>query len=213
MMQKTRQKILEYLKQHGEATVDELSALLDDLTPVTVRHHLDVMRGEDLIEAPEIRHRTSPGRPKYVYRLTEKGERLFPNNLQNMLVYLLDEMKRTLSTQQIEEVLQGVVRRMAATTALASTNETIEARLDRLVAYLTDHGYMASWENRPEGIILLANNCPYAGVSEKHPEMCSIDLSYISMMLGVMPKSLAHHAAGDIQCSYLVTFPEQPGND
>ncbi len=208
MMQKTRQKILDYLKQHGEATVDELSALLDDLTPVTVRHHLDVLRGEDLIEAPEIRHSTSPGRPKYVYRLTEKAERLFPNNLQNMLTYLLDEMKRSLNKQQIEEILQGVARRMAATSAFSLNYETMEAKLDRLVAQLSEYGYMASWENRPEGFVLLANNCPYAGVAEKHPEMCSVDLSYISMMLGITPKSLSHQATGDIQCSYLVTLPE-----
>lgn len=209
MMQKTRQRILEYLKQHGEATVDELSILLDNLTPVTVRHHLDVLRGEDLIEAPEIRHRSSPGRPKYVYRLTEKAERLFPNNLRNMLIYLLDEMKHTLTTQQTEEILEGVAKRMtAAATSLSPDGETMEARLDRLVAYLTEYGYMASWEKRPEGFVLLTNNCPYAGVSEKHPEMCSIDLRYISMMLGMTPKNLTHQAAGDIQCSFLVTFPE-----
>jgi DeoR family suf operon transcriptional repressor len=208
MMQKTRQKILDYLKQHGEATVDELSVLLDDLTPVTVRHHLDVLRAEDLIEAPEIRHRTSPGRPKYVYRLTEKAERLFPNNLQNMLIYLLDEMKSTLSRQQIEVILQGVARRMAGSSALSSNTEAIEARLDRLVDHLTEHGYMATWESRPEGFFVRANNCPYAGVSEKHPEMCSIDMSYISLMLGLTPRWLTHQAAGDTQCSYLVTIPD-----
>ncbi len=208
MMQKTRQKILEYLKQHGEATVDELSILLDDLTPVTVRHHLDVLRGEGLIEAPEIRHRTSPGRPKYIYRLTEKAERLFPNNLHTMLIYLLEEMKCKLDAQEVDGILRSIAERMATTTGLSSSNETMEARLDRMVAHLTEHGYMASWERRPEGFVVLANNCPYAGVSEKHPEMCSIDLNYISMMLGMTPKRLTHQAMGDTQCAYLVTFPE-----
>jgi predicted ArsR family transcriptional regulator len=208
MMQRTRQKILDYLKEHGEATVEELSILLDDLTPVTVRHHLDVLRGENLIESPEIRHRTSPGRPKYVYRLTEKAERLFPNNLQNMLTLLLDEMKRTLSAEQVQEILQGVAKRMADTTPLSSNNESMETRLDRMVAYLSGHGYMASWENRPEGFVLLANNCPYAGVSEKHPELCSIDVSYISMMLGMTPQNLTRQTEGDTHCAYLVTFPE-----
>lgn len=212
MMQKTRQKILDYLKQHGEATVDELSVLLDDLTPVTVRHHLDVLRGEGLIEAPEIRHRTSPGRPKYVYHLTEKAERLFPNNLQTMLLYLLGEMKRTLKPQQIDDILQSIAEQMATTTGLSTDSETMETRLDRLVAYLTEHGYMASWEQHSEGFVLMANNCPYAGIPEKHPEMCAIDLRYISMMLGVTPKRLSHQVLGDTQCAYLVTFSEQPGN-
>ena len=208
MMQKTRQKILEYLKQHGEATVGELSVLLDDLTPVTVCHHLDVMRSEGLVGTPEIRHRASPGRPKYIYRLTEKAERLFPNNLQTMLTYLLDEMKRTMSAKQIKEILQGVAERMTETSDPVSNSETMEARLDRLVAYLIEHGYMANWESGPEGFVLLANNCPYEGVSGKHPEMCAVDLSYISMMLGVTPKRLTHQAKGDMQCSFLITFQE-----
>jgi predicted ArsR family transcriptional regulator len=206
MMQKTRQKIMEYLKQHGEATVDELSALLDDLTPVTVRHHLDIMRSKGLIEAPEIRHRDTPGRPKYIYRLTEKAESLFPNNLQNMLIYLLDEMKHTLNVQQTTEILQGVAKRMTDSADLSDHDEMMEARLEHLVAQLSKHGYMASWENRPEGFVLLASNCPYAGVSEQHPEMCSVDLSFISMMLGVTPQRLTHQAGGDSQCSYLVNF-------
>ncbi|MBN1429851.1 MAG: ArsR family transcriptional regulator [Anaerolineae bacterium] len=207
-MQKTRQKILEYLKQHGEATVDEISILLDELTPVTVRHHLDVLRSEGLVGSPEIRHRASPGRPKYVYRLTEKAEGLFPNNLQTMLSYLLDEMKHTLSPQQIRRIIQGVATQMAETTPLSSNSETIETRLDRLVAYLVEHGYMASWETRPEGFILLANNCPYGDVPGNHPEMCSIDVSYISMMLGMTPKRLTHQATGDVQCSFLIPHPE-----
>lgn len=207
-MQKTRQKILEYLKQHGEATVDELSAVLDNLTPVTVRHHLDVMRREGLVGAPEIRRRASPGRPKYVYRLTEKAERLFPNNLQTMLTCLLDEMKTSMSTQQIKDIIQGVAERMAEATDFSSDSETMETRLDRLVGYLGDHGYMARWEPSSEGFVLLANNCPYGGVPDKHPEMCAIDLSYISMMLGVTPKRLTNQAKGDTHCSFLVTFPE-----
>jgi predicted ArsR family transcriptional regulator len=206
MMQKTRQKILEYLKRHGEATVDELSTLLDNLTPVTVRHHLDVMRSDGLVESPEIRHRDSPGRPKYVYRLTEKAERLFPNNLQTMLLYLLDEMKSTLDEEQTEEILQGVAKRMGDSNDLSADNSSMEARLEHLVAQLSEHGYMASWESQSEGFVLQASNCPYAGVSEIHPEMCSIDLRFISMMLGVTPKRLTHQVDGDNQCSYLVEF-------
>ena len=47
-MQKTRQKILEHLREHGESTVNELSKALDNLTAVTVRHHLDVLKERSL---------------------------------------------------------------------------------------------------------------------------------------------------------------------
>ncbi len=67
-MHRTRTLILDYLKEHGEATVDDLAAVLD-LTSVTVRHHLDILRTEELVAEPVIRHRNTPGRPQYSYAL------------------------------------------------------------------------------------------------------------------------------------------------
>jgi predicted ArsR family transcriptional regulator len=100
-MQKTRQKILEYLKTHGEATVDDLGQALGNLTAVTVRHHLDVLRKQNLIGPPTIRHRSSPGRPKYIYRLTEKAESLFPKNLNTLADHLLCELKHSMDKKQL----------------------------------------------------------------------------------------------------------------
>lgn len=208
-MQKTRQKILEYVKQHGEATVDELSLLLGNLTPVTVRHHLDVMRSDGLIQVPEIRHRSSPGRPQYVYRLTEKAEALFPNNLQTLADSLVEEMKDKLDEQQVNMILQGVAERMAAGAAPSSTTEAMEARLDRVVAHLVERGYLASWERQPEGFVLYTSNCPYGGIAVHHPEMCALDIRYISALLGVVPRRLMHATKGDASCSYLIAYSEQ----
>ena len=56
-MQLTRKRILDILKEQGHATVDELSDKLK-LTAVTVRHHLDVLRTEKLVEPPIVRHRS-----------------------------------------------------------------------------------------------------------------------------------------------------------
>ena len=69
-MQTTRQRILEILKEKRQATVEELSEELE-LTPVTVRHHLEILRGEGLISAPSVLRRPGPGRPQHTYALTE----------------------------------------------------------------------------------------------------------------------------------------------
>ncbi|NTU63973.1 MAG: ArsR family transcriptional regulator, partial [Chloroflexi bacterium] len=63
-MQATRQRILEILKERGAATVEELGSDLD-LTPVTIRHHLDILRNEGLIQAPKVKRRDAPGRPQH----------------------------------------------------------------------------------------------------------------------------------------------------
>ena len=202
-MQKTRQKILEFLKEHGGATVEELSAMLDNLTPVTVRHHLDVMRGEGLIEAPEIRHRSSPGRPRYTYRLSAQAESHFPKNLHTLTSLLLTEIKSNLEDGQVNVIFEGVADRMSQSGPSPIPGETLEQRLDRVVDHLSEHGYMASWETHPDGFVLHTRNCPY-GVADEHPEMCMLDMRYISKLLGFVPRRIAHVLEGDATCSYLI---------
>jgi predicted ArsR family transcriptional regulator len=207
-MQKTRQKILEYLKLNGEATVEQLSVYLGDLTPVTVRHHLDVMRSEGVVEAPEIRHRTSPGRPKYIYRLADDAQSLFPTNLTTLTGHILDEIKQNLNEDQVNVIFEGVASRMAGDIPRGPDGESIEARLNRVVEHLSEHGYMASWEQRADGYVLHTRNCPYT-LAPDHPEMCVLDVRYISNLLGTAPRRLSHLLEGDNSCSYLIVDPLQ----
>ena len=84
-MQETRRQILDILKAAGEATVDEIVEALHerrgkDITAVTVRHHLIRLQEDQLIAAPQLRHRNTPGRPQHIYALTEKATAQFPNN-------------------------------------------------------------------------------------------------------------------------------------
>jgi predicted ArsR family transcriptional regulator len=206
IMQKTRQKILEYLKQHGEATVDELSSTLDNLTAVTVRHHLDVLRSEGLVASPAVRHRDSPGRPKYVYGLTEKAEALFPKNFQSLTIHLLDELKSTLDPQQLDEIFEGLSRRMLQANGINIPEDaTLEERMAQVVEYLNNHGYVANYEPHPEGFVLNNSNCPYSGVAETHGELCTLDVTYIGHLLGMDLKRISHRKDGGYYCSFLVT--------
>ncbi len=204
-MQKTRQKILEFLKQRGEATVEELSEALDDLTAVTVRHHLDVLRSQELVDAPVIRHRNSPGRPRYVYTLTSKAEALFPKNVNTLTQHVLSELKASLGADQVNVLFEGVAERMAAEIEPGSEGETFEERLDRVVEHLTDHGYEAHWEEHPEGYVLHTTNCPYTGIVEAHDDLCMLDAKYISHLLGTVPRRVGRLRDGEESCSYLIT--------
>lgn len=203
-MQKTRQKIIEYLRDHESATVDELSEALDNLTAVTVRHHLDILRSDGLIAPPRVRHRNSPGRPKYVYTLTEKAESLFPRNLGTLTGTMIDELKSTLSEEQVNVFFNGVADRMAAGAAHVGGEVDFEERLDNVVEHLTGHGYEAYWEKTPQGYVLHTSNCPYSGVVESHDELCKLDMRYISQLLGSAPRRVAYMQANEETCSYLV---------
>jgi DeoR family suf operon transcriptional repressor len=106
-MQDTRQQILEILKRLGEVTVQELSNELQ-LTSVTVRHHLEILRSEGYITEPEIRHSNRPGRPRYVYRLTSTAADLFPNNYSGLASALLDSIRECVSQDDQDFMLPKI---------------------------------------------------------------------------------------------------------
>src|SRR5690606_25210116 len=162
-MQKTRQKIIEYLREDETATVDELSEALDNLTAVTVRHHLDILRSDGMIATPEVQHRNTPGRPKYVYRLTKKAESPLPRNYGTLSAKMIEQLKRTFDEAQISVFCTGVADRMAEQVELPASDEPFERRLGRIVEHLTAHGYEARWEKTRKGYVLRTANCPYTG--------------------------------------------------
>lgn len=206
-MQQTRQHIIDILRQRGEATVDEMVSDLrtrinHDITAVTVRHHLDVLRSEELITEPAIRRRSAPGRPQYVYALTDKALETFPNNYQTLVTALIGKMKQTLTAGQVNVILEGVADSMVADAQLGEM--PLEARLDHVVAYLNDHGYDASWENSADGYVLHTRNCPYQQVVGDHGELCGLDMRLISGLVGVVPRALGRIADNAESCAFLI---------
>jgi DeoR family transcriptional regulator, suf operon transcriptional repressor len=203
LMQKTREAILQYIKENGQATVDELASVLK-LTPVTVRHHLDILRSEDLVAQPVVRHRTSPGRPQYAYFLAEKASQLFPKNYCDLAAKLLEEVRANNSPDTVGGLFEGVARRLSAAAPQPGPGERLPDRLDRTVAYLNEAGYVAHWEATPEGCVLRTCNCPYASLADANPELCSMDLTLVSDLLGCTPERLSRVVEGASSCAYML---------
>jgi predicted ArsR family transcriptional regulator len=202
-VQETRQAILTILKERGQATVDQLSDQLE-LTPVTIRHHLDILRSEGLVEAPKVKRRQTPGRPQHVYALTEQATEYFPKNYVGFADLTLREIREHIGSEQLESIVQGVARRMASGVPHPLPDEPIPHRLDRVVTFLNQKGYVARWETSDRGYLLHTANCPYQGLSQHHREPCIMDMTLITELLGVTPQRVAWLNAGEETCSYLV---------
>jgi len=206
-MQQTRQHILEILKEREQATVDEivqdLSGRIGEITAVTVRHHLEILRGDGLVAAPVVRRRTTPGRPQHVYSLTERALELFPNNYRQFAQQLLSQLKSQLPRQEVNVILANVAERMAD--GVVPADVPLTTRLDHVVKYLTTQGYEAAWEEAEEGYILYTNNCPYHHLAADHEELCAMDMRLISSLLGgIMPRRIEHMPTGGLSCAYLI---------
>ncbi|NJL96160.1 MAG: ArsR family transcriptional regulator [Anaerolineae bacterium] len=207
-IQETRRHILEVLKERGECTVDEIVEALSvrrtgRISTVTVRHHLERLRADELVKPPQVRHRSTPGRPQYVYALSERALDYFPNNYAGLASGLLDELKRTLPTEQVNVILEGMAEHMAHSANIP--NASLSVRLDYAVAFLSDRGYQAAWHRAEDGFVLETSNCPYEQVAGCHAEMCAFDLRLMSALLGVRPRFLSKLRDGADSCRYLIS--------
>jgi len=202
-MQETRQRILEILKVHGQATVSELSEALG-LTAVTIRHHLEVLHGQGLIAPPHTRRRQGPGRPQHVYRLAEEAGRLFPKGYDRLVEAVLTELETRLAPEEMEDLVTGIAERMAAVAQLP-VDGGLPTRLEATLEFLNSLGYLASAEKGEDGRYrLYVTNCPYEQVARRHPQPCRIDERMIARLLGVSLERLEWIAAGNDRCTYLL---------
>ena len=205
-MQATRERILNILKERGQATVDELSRELD-LTTVTVRHHIDILRSKGLISAPHAHRRKAPGRPKHVFTLTDKASDLFPKRYSQLISQILGEVRAQFSPDQVDQMMQHIGERMAEQATIPSQGN-LQARLVAAVKFLDELGYMAQWKQNDDGDYLLhVANCPYEGVSRQEREVCAIDYAMLTRLLGAPPERITSVAEGDHQCTYIISPP------
>jgi DeoR family suf operon transcriptional repressor len=198
----TREVILRALKTNNGASVPEL-AKLADVSAVTVRHHISSLQADGLVEVgTDQRH--SVGRPRHIYYLTDSGEELFPRHYLGLTKRLLDQVKTSLSPEAVsqlfelmaDDILSGYTARLQG----ASQGE----RLALLAEILENEGFIVSWEETDGEQILIGHSCPYRNLGREHPDICTIDHTLITKVLGTPAQRTSCLLQGDNQCTYVI---------
>lgn len=207
-MQDTRQQILEIIKRHGEATVQELSQELG-LTSVTVRHHLEILRSQGYISDPEISRTNKPGRPRFVYRLTSTAADLFPNNYSGLASALLEAAQDCMPPEECETLLERTAEHIAERAGPLPSDP--RERIDSIVLFLNQQGYVSRWVEDPEQpnrYLIHISSCPYHHVSQTHLAPCHIDQHLIRILGGkdaVVTRIEANARDGKL-CTYVLDY-------
>ena len=211
-MQDTRQQILEIMKRHGEVTVQELSDELE-LTSVTVRHHIEILRSEGYISVPEVRRSNRPGRPRYVYRLTSTAADLFPNNYSGLASALLGSIDECMEPREREVLLERAAERIAARAGDLPSDPA--QRVESVVTFLNQQGYVSRWEKMAEKAsccTIYISSCPYFHVSQTHGGPCQIDRHMLQLLAG--PDVDVQHVTNEAKqgglCVYVLDWLEGP---
>jgi predicted ArsR family transcriptional regulator len=200
--QSTREVILHTIKASPESTIDTLAEAAD-VSPVTVRHHINSLLADGMIEATAVRRKV--GRPYFVYTLSENGQELFPKRYVRLTSRLLDELKTRLPDDMVAEIFKGVVQAILADHTGEFETLSMEKRLDYLVAMLGDEGFLSSWEKTADGYKLIEYSCPYISVGHEHSEVCTFDKE---LMLTVLQMPVQQHSCmleGASCCEFSLT--------
>lgn len=205
MASETREVILRALRAKGRCTVKELAEVAG-ISPVSVRHHLSALQADDLIRSEEVRH--GVGRPLHMYSLTEEAHELFPTRYFRLTNRLLGEIKESLPQEALHLLLASVADTMAADYATQLEGLPLEARLRRLVELLDEEGFAAEVERREGKLIIRELSCPYLQIGMQHPEVCTIDQSFIAKALSLPVERVRCLLDGDAHCAFSVQVEE-----
>lgn len=200
--QSTRDIILEALKTLNQAKVGDL-ATIAEVSPVTVRHHLNGLQADGLIEVTSVRRKV--GRPYYLYNLSEKGLELFPRKYVRLANRLLEEMKEQMPAEQVQEIFNGIVRNIVNEHRPHFDGLPFEQRLTYLVNLLSEEGFMAQWEKVNGQYYLTEYSCPYYSLGGAHNEICTLDKE---LVVSVLETPIQHHRCmleGDHCCQFTFT--------
>ena len=188
-MHAVRKQILQILKESEGATVAELAEKLE-MAPVSVRHHLDILQGDNLICVNRVERKGCVGRPQQIYVLTVDANDYFPNNFAALAGNLVRQIKQVLPDDQVEGAFRAMAQQIADELSKGGelADRSIEQQLARITHFLNERGYLARWEpvsvNPQDGYLLHKCNCPYAGVAAEHHELCLMDQVMIDKLFG-----------------------------
>lgn len=178
----TRGQIVTLLRRSGR-TVEDLARALD-LTDNGVRAHLAILERDGIVrQRGTVRRSSGGGKPAYIYELTEEAEDLFPKAYEPVLSRLLDVLSTRVGSEESEELLKSVGRRLAEEHSVRMNDA--HARLESAVEIFNELGGLAELEERDGMLVIRGYSCPLAGVTPDHPEVCRMAETLITELAGV----------------------------
>jgi len=201
-----RAQVLLEIKKLQPVTAKALGELLG-VSANGIRRHLRELESEGLVRFGREQH--GVGAPAFAYRLTEKGEALFPNGYRDALTELLAHVADKDGRAAVIEMFEQRYARLAARVRSEIEAAPPERRLDAVARALTEAGYMAEWREADGQFHLAERNCAMRAVIERFPEVCAVEQQFLNDVLGADVKRRAHIPSGCNACEYVVHFTEQ----
>lgn len=182
-----RERILNYLRAHASATLEEMERALQ-LQAATLRYHLRKLEEAGLIETERQSERRR-GRPSRRYRLSH---RMRGDNLPRLIEVLFALLReRGLDGEALPSALAKGLTELGPEMG-PKVQETNRLRLT--LDFLQRLQYRPRWEAAAQGPRLFLQHCPYYEILAAHPELCRMD---VLLLEGCLKKSVTLFSRGD----------------
>ena len=182
------------------------------ITGEAARQQLLRLAQEGLVTSENIS--SGVGRPTQAWSLTSAAQSRFPDTHAALTVQLLDLIGSTLGEGALDTIITAreTLTREAYEGAV-SDKPDLKDRVAALVDLRSREGYMADWNEQPDGSLLLVeNHCPICAAATACQGFCRAELDVFRAVLGpdVNVEREEHIVSGGRRCSYRITSESTP---
>jgi predicted ArsR family transcriptional regulator len=201
LLSEAKAALIDMMKVDGEISVDDAVGQLD-LAKTTIRQHLQLLEQYGLVKRRQ--HRQGRGRPRIMYSLTERATEFYPDLegqlLREMVEYLIEQGHLSLVDEFFEKHWQE--HEETVLTQARAAGGDWRARIEALVAFLSEQGFLPEMANGEEGTQVRVCNCPYRSAVEATRLPCKLEGEFLEALTGRRAERIEYILDGDPCCVY-----------
>lgn len=202
ILKSSRSAIIELLKENGAMSVEQLAESIR-VSKVCVRRHLSLLERDGLIGYEEERHER--GRPRFIYRLTEKARCLFPQRYDELAQDLMVQVERRHGPDALADLLAARADELIAHLREELDGLGFEEKVRTLGRIMTSRGYLAETRRQRDGSFRLRQrHCPTEKIAVKYPLLCEQEGRVYGEAVGARVTRECRIADGDRVCEFRI---------
>jgi len=203
---KTGKRILHLLKTRGPQDAETLAESIG-ISGMAVRQHLYQMHEESWVTFTD--QGNGRGRPKRYWQLNSTSARFFPNRHKDLLVNLLEGIKKKFGEEGVHSLLdQRIHDQVKQYRSQIPEEMDLPEQIAILAEIRSGEGYLAEVEEGPHGEwMLIENHCPICDAAKTCRGFCDAELEIFKKILGrnVEVRRTEHILEGHRRCVYTIS--------
>ncbi|HQR32554.1 MAG TPA: DeoR family transcriptional regulator [Blastocatellia bacterium] len=202
ILKESRSAILDLLKTNGAMSVEQLAEGLE-VSKVCVRRHLSLLESDGLIAYEQERHER--GRPRFIFKLTDKARCFFPHIYDEFAKEVLVHVERQFGDGALLKVLSARANELIAQLRIQFADLSFDDRVKTLIEVINVKGYLAEARKLKDGSYRLQQrNCPTESVAVAYPQVCEEEIRVYRETLECDVIRECRIADGSQQCEYRI---------